>query len=169
MTNTITLLTNYGNEQVLTAIAEGTNVIVSAIAYGDANGESYVPNREQTSLVHQLGTLSDVSKSYDDVDDFIYFSATLPANTPECTIRELGLIDNYNKLLSVSVIPPTAKPALEEGLEVTMPIMIGFKTSTGEVMIVEVGPGTDIPDKDWVNQRINNAIGNIKVINSTNW
>lgn len=169
MANTITILTNYGNNLILQAMASGTTVTITSMVFGDANGATYVPSVEQTALVHQLGNIIDLTKTFDEVEGFYYIKGTLPANTPECTIREIGLTDNTNQLIAISVIPPTSKPALESGLEVTMPISMGFKTSTGEVMVVPVGPGVDYPDKTWVEDEIDIQIPKIKIINCITW
>lgn len=168
-----TILTNYGNEQILKAIADETNVLIDSMVYGDGGGASYEPSQSQGSLINQLGVLTTLEKRYDVSDGFIYFSSTIPANAPECTIRELGLLDNKGKLLAVSVIPDTSKPAAEDGLEVSLPISIGFKTSVGEVMLVYVDMGEDIPTKEWVQITVNNIIneklGDITEIHSTPW
>lgn len=169
MANTITILTRIGNDKILEAMAQGTNVVLSSMVFGDANGEDYTPSVDQTSLVHQLGSINNLTKSFDDVEGFYYIKGILPASTPECTIRELGLKDVDGDLIAISVIPATSKPALEQGLEITMPITIGFKTSTGEVMIIEAGHGHEYPDKDWVEQYVTNRIGDIKTIYSTTW
>lgn len=159
------LLTTYGNNEILKAIAEGTNVYVSAIVYGDGGGSSYVPQPSQTSLVNQLGELTNVEKRFDESDGFIYFSSTIPANTPGFTMRELGLVDINNKLLSITTIPDTSKPEEEEGLEVSLPVSLGFKTSTGEVMMVYVDRGDAYPDKTWVIEKIQD----ISKISGVNW
>lgn len=165
MAQTKTILTAYGNEQILKAIAEEQPVMVNAMVYGDGGGAAYEPSPAQEHLVNQVGELTSVTRTYDDEDDFIYFSATIPSNAPECIIREIGLIDDNDKLLAVAAIPATSKPAAEDGLEVSLPISIGFRTSTGEVMLVYVDRGDDYPTKAWVNQKLSN----IKVICSTNW
>lgn len=169
MANTITILTNYGNNLILQAMASGTTVTITSMVFGDANGSAYTPSVEQTALVHQLGNIVDLTKSFDEAEGFYYIKGILPANTPECTIRELGLTDSTDKLVAISVIPATSKPALESGLEVTMPISMGFKTSTGEVMVVPVGPSSDYPDKTWVKDEIDIQIPKIKIINSITW
>ena len=170
MANTITILTEIGNEKVLEAISQGTSVEVSYMAYGDANGESYIPDASWPHLRHQLGTIGSLTKTFDQPEGFLYISGTLQSNAPECTIRELGLIDSEGDMIAISVIPPVTKPALEDGLEITMPITIGFKTSNGEVMVIEAGHiAPDYPDKDWVREYVTNRIGDIKTIYSTTW
>lgn len=168
-----TILTDYGNEQILKAIADETNVMIDSMVYGDGGGASYDPSPTQGSLVNQLGVLTTLEKQYDSSDGFIYFSSTIPANIPECTIRELGLLDDQGKLLAVSVIPDTSKPAAEDGLEVSLPISIGFKTAVGEVMLVYVNMGEDIPTKEWVyvtvKEIIQENLGDITEIHSTPW
>lgn len=168
-----TILTNYGNQQILQAIANETTISIEAIVYGDGGGSQYDPSPTQGQLVNQLGTLTSINRTYDSLDGFIYFSSTIPANIPECTIRELGLVDDFGKLLAVSIIPDTSKPAAVEGMEVSLPVSIGFKTSVGEVMLVYVNGGEDYPTKEWVyvtvNNMIQNELGNIVEIHSTDW
>lgn len=165
MAETKTILTNYGNDQILKALADGTNVYISAMVYGDGKGFSVVPVKSQTSLVNQVGELYNITKRFDESDGFIYFTGTIPANAPATVIRELGLVDVHGGLIAVSGIPDTSKPAAEEGLEVSLPISIGFKTSTGEVMLVYVDQGDGYPDKVWVIEQI----ANIKSISGVDW
>lgn len=165
MSETRVILTNYGNDQILNAIATDTNVLVAAMVYGDGGGYSVTPNASQTSLVNQVGEIYNLTKRFDESDGFIYFSATVPANAPAVTIRELGLVDPGGNLLAVAAIPDTSKPAEEDGLEVSLPISLGFKTSTGEVMIVYVDQGDGYPDKIWVTEQI----ADIDWISGRNW
>lgn len=165
MATTKTILTSYGNDEVLKAIASGTNVNIAAMVYGDGGGFSYTPQPSQTALVNQIGELTNLTKRFDSSDGFIYFSSTIPANAPAFTMRELGLIDVSGGLIAVCTIPDTSKPAAEEGLEVSLPISMGFKTSTGNVMIVYVDQGDQYPDKIWVIEKIND----IKQISGRNW
>lgn len=165
MATTRVILTEYGNNQVLNAIAQGTNVYIAAMVYGDGGGYTYVPSVTQETLVNQVGSLTNVTKRFDDTDGFIYFTATVPANADEVVIRELGLVDPLGKLLAVAVIPDTSKPKAEDGLEVSLPISLGFKTSTGEVMLVYVDQGDEFPDKTWVIEQISD----IDHISGVNW
>lgn len=165
MANTKVILTTYGNDEILKAIADETNVYISAMVYGDGAGSSVVPVPSQTQLINQTGIIYNVTKRFDESDGFIYFSGTIPANAPATTIRELGLIDIKGGLIAIAGIPDTSKPAEEDGLEVSLPISLGFKTSTGEVMLVYVDQGEGFPDKIWVVEQINN----IKIISGNDW
>lgn len=146
------ILTNIGNNKVLEAIAEGETITVSSLAYGDGNGSSYEPFATQTSLLNELGRVSPVTKSYDDIDNYIYFTATIPATVDAFTLREVGLIDEDGDLLAVGVVPDTSKPDATESIDVTLPISLGFKTSIGNVLVVYVGPETDFATKPWVRE-----------------
>lgn len=159
------ILTEYGNDEVLKAIANDTNVYISAIVYGDGGGFSYEPTKTQTSLVNQKGEITNITKSFDEKEGFIYFSGTIPANADEVVIRELGLVDINGGLIAICTIPDTSKPAAEEGLEVSLPLSLGFKTSTGEVMLVYVDQGEGFPDKIWVVEQIKE----IDQISGRNW
>lgn len=165
MAETKVILTDYGNDQILQAIANDTNVYVAAMVYGDGGGYSVNPVPSQTALVNQTGEIYNITKRFDESDGFIYFSGTIPANAPATVIRELGLTDPQGNLLAVAGIPDTSKPAEEDGLEVSLPISIGFKTSTGEVMLVYVDQGDGYPDKIWVTEQI----ADIDWISGRNW
>ena len=165
MANITSILTDYGNNAILKAIAEETNVYVAAMVCGDGGGYSYQPTASQTSLVNQVLSLTNVSKRFDETDGFIYFSATVPANAPGFTIREIGLVDPLGQLLAITTVPDTSKPDAEDGLEVSLPISLGFKTSAGEVMLVYVDQGEGYPDKNWVISQISD----IDHISGVNW
>ena len=105
MPETRVILTNYGNDQILQAIANDTNVYVAAMVYGDGGGYSVTPVASQTSLVNQVGEIYNITKRFDESDGFIYFTGTIPANAPAVTIRELGLVDPGGGLLAVAGIP----------------------------------------------------------------
>lgn len=165
MAQTRVILTTYGNDQILNAIATQTNVLIAAMVYGDGGGYSYNPQPTQTALVNQIGRLDNITKRFDETDGFIYFSATIPANAPAFVMRELGLVDINGNLIALATIPDTSKPAEEDGLEVSLPISLGFKTSTGEVMLVYVDQGEGYPDKIWVNEQIHD----IDHISGVNW
>lgn len=165
MAQTKVILTTYGNNEILKAMANNTNVLIAAMVYGDGGGYPYTPQASQTALVNQIGELTNLTKRFDEKDGFIYFSATIPANAPAFTMRELGLVDIHGGLIAVAAIPDTSKPAEEDGLEVSLPTSLGFKTSTGEVMLVYVDQGDGYPDKIWVLEQINS----IETISGRNW
>lgn len=165
MANVTSILTDYGNNAILKAIAEEKNVYVAAMICGDGGGYSYTPSSSQTALVNQVLELTNLTKRFDEEDGFIYFSATIPANAPGFIMREVGLVDPLGNLLAITTIPDTSKPEAEEGLEVSLPVSIGFKTSTGEVMLVYVDQGDEFPDKIWVVEQITE----IDHISGRNW
>ena len=165
MANVTSILTDYGNNAILKAIAEESNVYVAAMVCGDGGGFSYTPTPSQTTLVRQVLELTNLTKRFNEEDGFIYFSATIPANAPGFVMREIGLVDPSGNLLAITTIPDTSKPDAEEGLEVSLPISMGFKTSTGEVMLIYVDKGDEYPDKIWVIEQL----ASIDRISGRNW
>lgn len=150
MTTTQVILTEYGNNKILDAIANDKNVYVAELVYGDGGGETYTPVPTQTTLVNPLGSVNAITRKFDPVDGFIYFSGTILSTAPAFTMRELGLFDEIGGLLAIGTFPATSKPDLSEGLEVSLPISLGFKTSAGSVLIVEPGGAFDYATKEWV-------------------
>ena len=161
MANTKIILTTYGNNEILKAMADGTTVNIVSMVYGDGGGVSYTPQLTQTSLIRQLGELRSITKRFENSDGFIYFDAVIPADEPAFVLRELGLIDDKGGLIAVGTVPDMSKPESDEGVEVSLPISMGFKTSTGEVMVINIGPGDEYATKTFVID----AIQSIKIIN----
>lgn len=143
MSETRVILTTYGNNTILQAIEDETYVNVAYMAYGDGiDGTTpYVPTVDQTSLMHQLGIIENLEKEFVESEGFIYFTGTLYSDALQGSnfiIRELGLFDDNGGLLAIACIPDISRPDIEDGTEVILPISIGFKTSTGEVLQVIV-------------------------------
>ena len=68
MPETSVILTNYGNDQILQAIANDTNVYVAAMVYGDGGGYSVTAFASHTSLVYQFGEIYNITNIFDESD-----------------------------------------------------------------------------------------------------
>jgi phage-related tail fiber protein len=156
MTNeVIVLLTTLGKQKIQTAVANNTTVNVTSMVYGDSGGFYYVPTESQTSLMHQKGVVSPLDKEYNSDDGFVYFTGTIPANAKSSTIRELGLVDTENALIAIACVPDIEKPLGENGIEISLPISIGFKPSVGSVLTVYVALGDAYPTVTYMKNYIN--------------
>lgn len=100
MTSYKKLFTDYGQDKITDAVCDEGEVKISKMVIGDGNGALYEPLKTQTELVNQLDIL--------DITDFekngnvCRFFAEIPSNTDYYIIREIGLIDDENKLIWVS-------------------------------------------------------------------
>ena len=144
----IGIVTNAGRAKIAAALASGTNIEITSMAYGDGNGASYTPIPSQTALVHQIGVLTSLVKEED--DNWAYFSSTIPANVQTFTLRELGLYDNSGTLIAIANTPEVTKPLSTSGSAVSLPVTMGVSISNGQVLIVEIAEGQDYPTKTWV-------------------
>ena len=62
------ILTNTGLSKIAEAMANGTEINITQIAFGDANGEYYEPNPQQTSLMHEVTRININNKSIDEMN-----------------------------------------------------------------------------------------------------
>lgn len=152
------ILTDYGRDLIEEAIAEGSVVYISGLAYGDGAGSTYTPIASQLYLRNQLGLLTSIEKTTE--DGWIYFSSTIPATDPTFTLREIGIVDTDGKLIAVANTPEAVKPVSSQGAYVSLPISLGLTTSQGSVIIVEVSPGDEYATRTFVLD----SIASIKVI-----
>jgi hypothetical protein len=100
MTSYKKLFTTYGKNKITSVLADETTLKISKMVIGDANGSIYSPTVSQTKLINQRDIL-DITEFEKKGNKYRIF-AQIPANIDNYIIREVGLIDDKNKLLWVS-------------------------------------------------------------------
>ena len=141
------LLTNYGRAMIAQALANETQVVVTAMYYGNGNNSSYVPDPAQgeTGLrdpnwknqkIDALALVED--------ETWTFFEGVIPANAPDIVIRELGVADATGKLLIVATIPEVNKVTSVNGVSQRIPIRIGITIAEGQVMTI-IPDSTTVP------------------------
>lgn len=94
------ILTRAGEADIATASFEHIQTNWSTFVIGDGNGISYVPDKNQTSLVHEVyrGEVS-YYKAIDEVTGS--FDLVLPADVGGFEIREVGLLNDDEELVAI--------------------------------------------------------------------
>ena len=100
MAEYIKFFTNYGEEKATQCIFNETDFKVSKIVIGDGNGNSYTPEKTQEELVNQRNAL-DITK-IEINGNICRIFAEIPADNDYYIIREIGIIDDEEKLVWVS-------------------------------------------------------------------
>lgn len=112
-------LTKAGKADIATASFEHIQVFWSTFVIGDANGISYVPSEEQTSIVHEVyrGEIS----GYQVIDEVTgLFEIVLPADVGSFMVREIGILNEDNELVAVDCFAQNeAQPKIKHDVSST--------------------------------------------------
>lgn len=115
------LITALGQAAIAADLAGGTDLVLSQVAFGDANGVPYAPNEAQTTLVNERyrATIASVAV----VAGAIVVDAVIPADTPDGSARpshgfniaEAGLYSAAGTLIGVARMNNGYKPSPSSG------------------------------------------------------
>lgn len=137
MTDYYSVLTRRGKALEALAAASSTPVVLKDFVVGDGNGETVMPDAEQTRLVNEVyrGTISSLVVSPEQENQFIAF-LTLPASTGGFTVREVGLLTEKGELYAVANCAAIEKP--QRGVSVNMQ----FRLAVSETAQIELNVAT---------------------------
>jgi phage-related tail fiber protein len=107
------VVTNKGLVKIEAAMAAGTSVMVTHMAFGDSNGTPYTPQASQTGLIHEVFRTALVSRTL--VESIIKYTAVLLSTDPPGDYLELGLYDSDGELFAVANIPKLSHRPQESG------------------------------------------------------
>jgi hypothetical protein len=112
MTTPAIVLTNAGMAKVAAAVAAGSTVQVTQIAFGDGGGAPVTVNRARTALIGEQwrGAIDSVVTDVGNpsLRGLVY---TLPASTGGYRVREVGLFDGAGVMIAHGGVPDFDKPA----------------------------------------------------------
>ena len=111
-----TKITTYGEQQIAKALATNTPLQFSTMAVGDGNGSATMPSANQTALVHEVYRSSNVDSYANDTNSKqAIFELLIPESEGGFWVREIGLFDQYGKLVAVANCPDTFKSVMTAG------------------------------------------------------
>lgn len=135
-----TLCTNIGNAAIANSVLNGVKVNFSQIAVGDANGIPYTPTADQTALRHQVwsGAIAEVQQDSQQANRMI-LHAVLPSSVGGWTMREIGVLDNQNRLIAIGNTPEIPKESTTSGaiMEVDLYIYITVIDARGVNVVID--------------------------------
>ena len=110
------VFTTYGTQQLAKAIANNKPLTATHFAVGDGNGNAVTVSASQERLVNEKyrATISAVSLDPRNNKQVI-FELTIPEDIGGFYIREMGVFDENNKLVTYANCPESFKPTLASG------------------------------------------------------
>lgn len=147
----LTLLTNYGQARLATAIATGTPLNLTTLVVGDGSGSPTTPATSQTALVNQVYSVSLNSVSVDSGNpNYVIAEGVIPAAVGGWTVREAGILDNTGALFAVCNFPDTIKPVLTDGSVRDLVIRVIMQVSNAAAVTLLIDPSVVLASQSWV-------------------
>lgn len=145
------IMTNTGRAKEAAALAAGTSLTMTEIAWGDGD---HSPSGGETALQSETGRKAiQASGTVDGQTDAAFFEIELAVTDGPFTIREAGLFDADGDLLAIARYdPPVNKPL--DSVSALLRLNVVFSDLESLVIVV---PGTDayVPAE----RRINTGLG----------
>lgn len=128
--------------------AAGEQIVLTHLAFGDANGASYTPTGQETALHHEVVRVAIDAAIHDPAHpEQMIATGTVPATTPTFTIREVGLIDSTGRLLAIA---PAAHEKFGPGTSAPTDFTWDFHVAVGGAANVAVSlDGAVLASRDW--------------------
>ncbi|MDP8176356.1 phage tail protein [Pasteurella skyensis] len=110
------ILTQHGETVLANTLGNQQKLSNLKMAVGDGAGNETTPTATQTALVNSRYS-ANITKCYQDPKDDkqAVFELQIPENVGGFYVRELGLLDENNKLIAVANTPESYKPRTSEG------------------------------------------------------
>ena len=138
-----TILTTYGLTKQLNCLANKLNFDLTYIAVGDGNGESYIPDENQTELKNEIwrGNVKEVGIA---ADGTLACTGQIPNETGNFTIREIGIFDKAKRLICIANVPPTLKTIGDSGVTDILNIKISMIIVNSKLTELIITPETSL-------------------------
>lgn len=153
------ILTNLGAAKLANAAALGTQISLTQMAVGDANGQLPTPDPAQTQLINQkriapLNRLSIDPKN----SSQIIAEQVIPETEGGFWIREIGLYDDAGVLVAVANCPETYKPQLQEGSGRTQTIRMVVIVSSTAAVTLKIDPSVVLATRQYADDLLSNHL-----------
>lgn len=153
-----TLHTSYGLGKIAASAATGVPINLQQVALGDGNGNFVTPSETQISLVREVYRAAVGEVRQDPASSVQYLvEFVVPAAVGGWTIREFGVFDDANQLVSVGNFPATYKPTAAEGATSDLVLQIMIVVSNAGVINLMIDPSVTLASRAWVLSTVNIA------------
>lgn len=144
------LITNAGAAAILADLSGGTNLVLSHVAWGDANGVPYNPVPTQTALAREKYRTTVASMAV--VDGVLYVDAIFPADTNDASgrpshgfnVSECGLFASDGTMIGVARMGNGFKSAPGSGVAVTAAYRLGLAVANPSAITVQIDASQQI-------------------------
>jgi len=149
------ILTNQGAARLANAAALGTQLNLTQMAVGDANGALPTPDPAQTKLINQkrIAPLNLLAVDPANTSQIIA-EQIIPENEGGFWIREIGLYDDDGILIAVANCPETYKPQLQEGSGRTQTIRMILIVSSTSAVTLKIDPSVVLATRQYVDDKV---------------
>ncbi|HFK5794480.1 phage tail protein [Enterobacter asburiae] len=149
------ILTNQGAARLANATALGTQLNLTQMAVGDANGTLPTPDPAQTKLVNQkrIAPLNLLAVDPNNTSQIIA-EQIIPESEGGFWIREIGLYDDDGILIAVANCPETYKPQLQEGSGRTQTIRMILIVSSTSSISLKIDPSVVLATRQYVDDKV---------------
>lgn len=141
--------TEIGLTKIQQAMWTQSKLKLSLLVYGD--GELDVNTMHtRTSLVNPVGT-TEIDAAVMDIDEHTtWITAIIGSHLPNCTIREIGLLDEDNDLCFIANTPEIDKVEIADGTLIDIPIEFGIKSTYSEYIEIAFDLSSSYATRQWV-------------------
>lgn len=148
------ILTNQGAARLANAAALGTNVNLTQMAVGDANGVLPTPDPSQTALINRkrIAPINLLTVDPSNTSQIIA-EQIIPEDEGGWWIREIGLYDSDGVLIAVANCPETYKPLLQEGSGRTQTIRMILIVSSTAAVTLKIDPSVVLATRKYVDDK----------------
>lgn len=168
-----TLVTDIGTKKIAEMIATGSKLNLVKLQLGDGGGAYYEPSTKQTALknkVHEINVNS--IKINAENQNWITIEGIVEAKVGGFHIREVGIFDDSNQLISIAKYSETYKPLPSEGTAKELVIRVVIDIDNVDSINMSVNADIAIATKDDIKNleddinEIENKIDSIKINNN---
>lgn len=157
------VLTDIGQAKLANAVALGTQIKITHLAVGDANGTQPNPAPSVNGLIHERHRAA-VNRI--DIDaknpNWVVLEQVLPPDVGGWEIREIGAFDADGNLIAYGNYPPTYKPLLNEGTSRTQTIRMVMQVSDAAAVTLKVDPSVVLATRQYVDDKNKQQIASLE-------
>lgn len=144
------IITDVGFEKINAALIAGVKLDLKYIALGDACGEYYELNSNQTALVNEI------YRTETQEVNGATATALIPFNVGGFFIREVGVFDSDNNLILIAKQPLTYKPQESQGGIKDIWVKVRLRGVNPDAIVIKIDTSLQYASVEFVTDLIKN-------------
>lgn len=150
--------TTLGLQLLAQAESTGSQIRLTHMAVGDANGNPIDVNPNMTQLVRERFRAV-INRVYQDPENDLKFTAELiiPVSVGGFVMREIGIFDSNGNLFAIGNLPDITKPVASDGMFTDTVFRVPFFVSNAETVELKIDPNVVVATHSWIINTINTA------------
>lgn len=153
------IVTALGSALLAAAQASGIPVQLTEVALGDGGGAPITPEESMTALVGEVHRVPINSLIQDESDPSrLWAVVVLPPDVGGWWIREAGIMDADDNLVTVASIPETYKPQLLDGFGSELVLRLSLVLSHVSSVTLQIDPAVVLATREYVDVEVAAAV-----------